>query len=44
MKRKVLAVLCVLITGCMSLANAGEYDEVKVTAVPITRQIYMIND
>jgi len=42
MNSKIISVLCVLITGFMSLAVAGQYDEVKIMAIPVTEQIYMI--
>ena len=42
MINKTLSMLCVLIAGFVPLATAGQSDEVKITAAPITEQIYMI--
>jgi cyclase len=42
MNGKILSVLCVLIIALMSLAPAGQSEEVKIMTTPITKQIYMI--
>jgi cyclase len=42
MINKTLSILCVLIAGFVPLATAGQSDEVKITAAPVTGQIYMI--
>ncbi|RLA92482.1 MAG: MBL fold metallo-hydrolase, partial [Deltaproteobacteria bacterium] len=39
---KIISVLCVLITGLISLAPAGQSAEVKIMTIPVTEQIYMI--
>jgi len=42
MINKTVSILCVLIAGFVPLATAGQSDEVKITAAPVTEQIYMI--
>ena len=42
MTRKIISILCVLIPGFMSLATAGQTDEVKITPIPVTEQVYML--
>ncbi|MBW2576165.1 MAG: hypothetical protein JRC88_11930, partial [Deltaproteobacteria bacterium] len=39
---KIMSVLCVLIIALMSLAPAGQSEEVKIMSTPVTKQIYMI--
>ncbi len=39
---KIISVLCVLIPGFISLATAGQTDEVKIIPVPVTEHIYML--
>ncbi len=39
---KIISVLCVLITGFISLATAGQAVDEKIIPVPLTKQIYMI--
>ena len=39
---KILAVLCVLIAGFMSLATPGQAVDEKIIPMPLTEQIYMI--
>ncbi len=42
MSRKIILIVCVLIAGFVPLATAGQFDDVKITAVPVTEQIYMV--
>ncbi len=42
MKCKIISALCVLIGALIVLATFGQTAEVKITPVPITKQIYMI--
>ncbi len=42
MNGKIMSVLCVLIIALMSLAPAGQSEEVKIMTIPVTKQIYMI--
>jgi hypothetical protein len=39
---KIISVLCVLITGFISLAPTAQSAEVKIMTIPVTEQIYMI--
>ena len=39
---KIISVLCVLITGFISLAPTGQSAEVKIMTISVTEQIYMI--
>ncbi len=39
---KIISVLCVLTTGFISLAVAGETAEVKIIPIQVTKQVYMI--
>ena len=39
---KILAVLCVLTAGVMSLATPGQAVDEKIIPMPVTEQIYMI--
>jgi cyclase len=42
MKCKIISALCVLIGALIVLATFGQAVEVKITPVPVTKQIYMI--
>jgi len=42
MTGKNISILCVLIIALMSLVPAAQSDEVKIIAIPVTEQIYMI--
>lgn len=37
---KIISVLCVLITGFISLAPAGQSAEVKIMTIPVTESRY----
>ena len=39
---KTISIICVLITGIMSLAPTGQSAEVKIMTIPVTDQIYVI--
>ena len=39
---RMISTLCVLIVMSLSLANAGQYDEVEIKTIPVTGQIYMV--
>ena len=39
---RMISTLCVLIVMSLSLAYAGQYDEVEIKTIPITGQIYMV--
>ena len=42
MNGKIVTILGVLLIGLVSLAPIGQTDEVKIAAIPVTNQIYMI--
>ena len=42
MNRKIIAVLCLFISGFMLLVTTVQAADVKITPVPVTEQIYMI--
>lgn len=39
---RMISTLCVLIVLSLSLAYAGQYDEVEIRTIPVTEQIYMV--
>ncbi len=43
MNTKIILLLCILISGFSSLAIAEKIAEVKITTIPVTKQIYMIS-
>ncbi len=39
---KIVSVLCVLVAGFFAFSSIGQADDVKITAIPVADQIYMI--